>query len=213
MKPSHRPGSSSSCLVISFVCQYQLNCDSSLNYQFLVCSSLELASKSIVNGSVRMIYAIIHALFLGFGLTIGSDLYLLFDTGARERLYSVTASLEHLVVLHGSFLSDNSTIPDFEGTFTFSNETIAFQHNTDLGCHRRPDWPWYQQQFPMWTLFILVPAFSLFSSSWSLQPLRSRQLPVMVFISCAAFAANTAANRYIFNRSDIVSAIGAFVIG
>ncbi|CAE6391455.1 unnamed protein product [Rhizoctonia solani] len=53
----------------------------------------------------------------------------------------------------------------------------------------------------------------LFGSFASMQPLKSMQLPVMVFISCAAFAANKAANRYIFNRSDVVSAIGAFVVG
>ena len=35
----------------------------------------------------------------------------------------------------------------------------------------------------------------------------------MVLISCAAYTANTVANRHIFNRSDIVSAIGAFTIG
>jgi uncharacterized membrane protein YjjB (DUF3815 family) len=53
----------------------------------------------------------------------------------------------------------------------------------------------------------------LFSSSWNLQPLKSKQLIAMIFISCAAFAANQAANYYILNRSDVVSAIGAFVVG
>ena len=32
-------------------------------------------------------------------------------------------------------------------------------------------------------------------------------------IDLTSFAANTAANHYIFNRSDVVSAIGAFVVG
>lgn len=35
----------------------------------------------------------------------------------------------------------------------------------------------------------------------------------MVLISCASYTANTVANRHIFNRSDIVSAIGAFTVG
>ena len=41
----------------------------------VLCGSLELQSRSIVPGSVRMVYAIIYSLFLGFGITIGSSLY------------------------------------------------------------------------------------------------------------------------------------------
>ncbi|KIW29908.1 uncharacterized protein PV07_05693 [Cladophialophora immunda] len=38
----------------------------------VLCSALELQSKSIVSGSVRMVYAIIYSLFLGFGILIGT---------------------------------------------------------------------------------------------------------------------------------------------
>ncbi|KAF2192961.1 DUF1212-domain-containing protein [Zopfia rhizophila CBS 207.26] len=38
-------------------------------------ASLELQSKHIVAGSVRMVYAIIYSLFLGFGITIGTALF------------------------------------------------------------------------------------------------------------------------------------------
>ena len=41
----------------------------------VLCGSLELQSKNIVAGSVRMVYAIIYSFFLGFGITIGSSLY------------------------------------------------------------------------------------------------------------------------------------------
>ena len=37
--------------------------------------SLELQSRCIVAGSVRLVYAIIYSLFLGFGLTIGTAIY------------------------------------------------------------------------------------------------------------------------------------------
>jgi uncharacterized membrane protein YjjB (DUF3815 family) len=66
---------------------------------------------------------------------------------------------------------------------------------------------------PQIYLLLLVPAFSILLSMWNMQPLRSRQLPVMVLISCIGFLTNTLANHYIFDRSDVVSAIGAFVIG
>ncbi|RDW82906.1 putative PRM10 [Coleophoma crateriformis] len=48
----------------------------------VLCGSLELQSKSMVAGSVRMVYAIIYSLFLGFGITIGTALYGLFDPHA-----------------------------------------------------------------------------------------------------------------------------------
>ncbi|KZS95158.1 DUF1212-domain-containing protein [Sistotremastrum niveocremeum HHB9708] len=37
--------------------------------------SLELASKNIISGSVRMMYAVMYSLFLGFGLAIGAQIY------------------------------------------------------------------------------------------------------------------------------------------
>ncbi|KAG8952585.1 hypothetical protein FRC00_006667 [Tulasnella sp. 408] len=119
------------------------------------------------------------------------------------------------VVINGRFAASNdSAIRNFAGSFTFTNGTsLSSPPNTIDGCYRDPNWPWYLQPFPIWSLVILVPAFSIFSSASNGQPLRSRQLPVMTVISCASFAANTAANHLIFNRSDVVSAIGAFVAG
>ncbi|KAL4980794.1 hypothetical protein BDW66DRAFT_165771 [Aspergillus desertorum] len=48
----------------------------------VLCASLELQSRSIVAGSVRMVYAIIYSLFLGFGITIGTAVYGLLDPRA-----------------------------------------------------------------------------------------------------------------------------------
>lgn len=41
----------------------------------VLCGSLELQSRNIVAGSVRMVYAVIYSLFLGFGITIGTSFY------------------------------------------------------------------------------------------------------------------------------------------
>ncbi|EFQ89279.1 hypothetical protein CFE70_009516 [Pyrenophora teres f. teres 0-1] len=51
----------------------------------VLCASLELQSKHIVAGSVRMVYAIIYSLFLGFGITIGTVLYGMMDKNATSR--------------------------------------------------------------------------------------------------------------------------------
>lgn len=50
----------------------------------VLCGSLELQSKSMVAGSVRMVYAIIYSLFLGYGITIGTAIYGLMDSNATS---------------------------------------------------------------------------------------------------------------------------------
>ncbi|KJA30161.1 hypothetical protein HYPSUDRAFT_61000 [Hypholoma sublateritium FD-334 SS-4] len=183
----------------------------------ILSSSLELASKNIVCGSVKMVYALIYTLFLGFGLQIGNDLYLLFDPTMRRRLDELAAKLSTTVSLTGIWLADNGTADDvgvpLNGTWTFTHTILPKQQDIHDGCYRPARFPWYLQPFPFWTTFLIVPLFSTLSSLANLQPLKSKQLPVMVIISCCSYASNKIANHYIFNRSDVVSAIGAFTVG
>ncbi|KAK9460001.1 uncharacterized protein V1516DRAFT_713126 [Lipomyces oligophaga] len=51
----------------------------------ILCGALELQSKNIVAGSVRMFYAIIYSLFLGFGITLGAAIYGWMDHNATSR--------------------------------------------------------------------------------------------------------------------------------
>ena len=50
----------------------------------ILCGSLELQSRNIVAGSVRMIYAVIYSLFLGFGITIGTAIFGAIDKNATN---------------------------------------------------------------------------------------------------------------------------------
>ncbi|PYI11951.1 DUF1212 domain membrane protein [Aspergillus sclerotiicarbonarius CBS 121057] len=52
----------------------------------VLCSSLELQSHQIVAGSIRMVYAIIYSLFLGYGVTVGTTIYGLIDSNATSNL-------------------------------------------------------------------------------------------------------------------------------
>lgn len=174
-----------------------------------------------------MVYAIIYSLFLGFGITIGSDLFYVIDRPARHADNLAAAAVRQMVTIHGQFSQDplmNSSSPDYmasympsNGTFTFSNSTtdnVAANLNKGTVICNRPDGlPWYRQSVPPIYNLGFVPLFSFLLCLWNMQPMKSRQLPVMVFISCVGYAANTTANHYIFDRSDVVSAIGAFVIG
>ena len=162
----------------------------------------------------------VHSLFLqGFGLQIGSDLYLLFDQGARHDLAALAARMMSTASITGTFVSDNGTFANINhgepltGTFSFvSGSPFVREHIID-GCYRPPGFPWYLQPFPWWTQFIIVPIFSILSSLANLQPFWTVELVVMVVISCVSYAANKVANHFIFNRSDVVSAIGAFAVG
>ena len=62
-------------------------------------------------------------------------------------------------------------------------------------------------------MFLLVPIYSTTSSLSNLQYWRSGQILVMVFLSCCSYAANRAFAIMLPGRTDIVSAVGAFVIG
>ncbi|KAH9077334.1 hypothetical protein EDB83DRAFT_2217931 [Lactarius deliciosus] len=183
----------------------------------ILSSSLELASKNILCGSVKMVYALIYTLFLGFGLQIGSDLYLLFDVNTRHRLASLSAALTRTIVYTGNFVADNATLMGQDlpphGSFTFINGTEPSLEHMYEGCYRPPEFQWYLQPFPFWSQFINVPLFAMLLSLTNLQPWREFDMVVMVVISCISYVANKAANHFIFNRSDVVSAIGAFAVG
>ncbi|KAL6235060.1 hypothetical protein BDW75DRAFT_149817 [Aspergillus navahoensis] len=50
----------------------------------VLCASLELQSHQMIAGSIRMIYAIIYSLFLGYGVTVGTTIYGLMDSNASS---------------------------------------------------------------------------------------------------------------------------------
>ncbi|KAB8215691.1 hypothetical protein BDV33DRAFT_8952 [Aspergillus novoparasiticus] len=50
----------------------------------VLCSSLELQSHQMIAGSIRMVYAIIYSLFLGYGITVGTTIYGLLDGAANS---------------------------------------------------------------------------------------------------------------------------------
>ncbi|EAW12333.1 threonine/serine exporter family protein [Aspergillus clavatus NRRL 1] len=50
----------------------------------VLCSSLELQSHQMIAGSIRMVFAIIYSLFLGYGITVGTTIYGLLDPNATS---------------------------------------------------------------------------------------------------------------------------------
>lgn len=74
------------------------------------CAALELQSRSIVSGSVRLIWAIIYALFLGMGISVGAEFWTLFSGKAVS--VSVDGSCE---MSHSNSRWYRKTIPLWSG--------------------------------------------------------------------------------------------------
>jgi uncharacterized membrane protein YjjP (DUF1212 family) len=70
----------------------------------VLCASLELQSRSIVAGSVRMVYAIIYSLFLGFGITIGTAVYGLLDSDASTEYTCPPSPIRNEYLQHFPFV-------------------------------------------------------------------------------------------------------------
>lgn len=193
-------------------------------YAFSVLSSLDLANKHFITGSVKLVYTIIYTLFLAFCLTFGSDTFVIIQNILSRSAYTTNPLADTITTVTGSFhvfAANNSgpvafasavdNLTDWSGQFTF----VDSQHMawTSTGCPRLPYTPWYASSVPRWTYFILVPMFSFFISLHNLQPLRSKEFVVMIVISIFSYSANYLATNYILLRSEIVTCIGAFIIG
>jgi len=190
------------------------------DFFLLVQGSLELASKNYVTGSTKMVFAIIYSLILGFSLTMGSDLAFLLLPSFRAQRDAMSADLASFVGLVGNFNPTNATSPigPLNGTFALQqtvlpDQPIAKYHYIMDGCYRDPSWSWILQPVPWECHFLLVPLFVLCLACLSGQGIRGWRIWIMVLIGCCSFAANKVGNIYIYDRGDVVSAIGATVVG
>ncbi|KAI0161337.1 DUF1212-domain-containing protein [Xylariaceae sp. FL1272] len=61
---------------------------------FVLSAALELQSRALVPGSIRLVYAIIYSLFLGFGITVGITLYGLIDPYATSDTECINPMLD-----------------------------------------------------------------------------------------------------------------------
>ncbi|KAH9815216.1 hypothetical protein DFH28DRAFT_1221304 [Melampsora americana] len=184
--------------------------------------ALELASKNMINGSVKLVYAVIYSLFLGFGTVIGSDMFLLLVPSERSDLNQVVANTQGRLTVTGIFTSAFSSLAgDIIGSFTVANTTmvgaatsVSSLEKGSITCFRRPEDPWWTQSalFTPYILFGIVPAFAFLQSVANGQPLKDRQIIAQVVISSCGFLANYSANKFIFAGTDVVSFAGSFAV-
>lgn len=152
----------------------------------VLCAALELQSKSIVSGSVRMVYAIIYSLFLGFGILIGSvimGMYCCFqELDCERRVLTQTTGL------------------------------IYPAAQSEVTCNIPPWWDASDLGYKLiFVRFIWVPIFAACLAI--INQAKWRQIPAMVLIAIGGYQANFWISTRISKNIQVANAIGAFVIG
>lgn len=181
---------------------------------YVLTGSLEIGSKSMINGSAHLVFSLVYAIFLTFALQMGSDSYLFFDPEHRAFLHTISGKIEQVIELTGIFAAPHGTsrgLPEY-GTFIFTNRIDPAELiDWNNGCYRPAEFPWWAQPFPQWALFLTVPMFVTVLALANGQPWKHRDFIAMILIGCITFATNLIADYLIFERTDIVAFIGAFM--
>lgn len=151
-----------------------------------------------MTGSLKLIWAIFQALFIGFVQTLGSDFWFRLDSSARasrlEMVEDVTRTIYTEGTLIGNWTSTITTNPiALSISHTLDSKAVYDQYNyTGVGCYRAKDWPWYLQSLPWrWTL-PLVPTFIILLAFWNLQSIQRlkdiKHTFLMIFFGCVSYA-------------------------
>jgi uncharacterized membrane protein YjjB (DUF3815 family) len=131
---------------------------------FIVLSgSLELQSKNLIAGSVRLVYAIIYSLFLGFGLSIGSSFWLLFSGSPTSQLTTYGCSSD---VVHPPGIWWRQTVPLYYALLTVPGFSISLSLRNQVKVNRK--------EFPVMVL-IACAGWACNHFSATAQALKGRQ--------------------------------------
>ena len=169
---------------------------------------MELSNKTMMTGSLKLIWAIFQALFIGFVQTLGSDVWLRIDWTARAQRQNMMNAITQTVYSEGILSANWTTAIDPRPIMLSVSHTLDL--NTDypkynfvgVGCYRGPDWPWYIQGLDWkWTI-PLVPLFAFLLTVWNLQAMRravdAKHVFIMVLFGCASYAGELCPNRFFF---------------
>lgn len=152
----------------------------------------------MMTGSLKLIWAIFQALFIGFVQTLGSDFWLRLDSAAQAQrltmIEDITRSIYSEGVLTANWTSGLIGHPiALSVSHTLETNTAYPDYNyIGVGCYRGPDWAWYLQGLDWrWTL-PLVPTFAFLLALWNLQSMHAwrdgKHIAIMVLFGCASYA-------------------------
>lgn len=170
-----------------------------------VSAALELSNKTMLTGSLKLVWAIFQALFIGFVQTLGSDLWLRLDRRARAQRLAMMEDITHTIYSEG-LLTANWTTRDTSNPISLSfvhtlePNTAYDQYNyIGVGCYRGAHWPWYLRGLKsIWTI-PFVPIFALLLALWNLQAFKSKKdvknILIMVTFGCVSFAGESLGSK------------------
>lgn len=100
----------------------------------VLCGALELANRSVVSGSVRLVYSLLYTLLLGFGLSAGSEVYQKMSGSGIQ--------------VSGMAVKGQSACAESTPKLTSLDPS---QGGTDFTCSAlRLNAPWYRATIPQW---------------------------------------------------------------
>jgi hypothetical protein len=152
----------------------------------------------MLTGSLKLVWAIFQALFIGFVQTLGSDLWLRLDTRARAQRLTMIEDITQSIYSEG-LLTANWTAGNITNRIALSfvhtldpNTAYAQYNYVGVGCYRGAHWPWYLQGLKwIWTI-PLIPTFAFLLALWNLQALKSKKdlknIIIMMLFGCVSFA-------------------------
>jgi uncharacterized membrane protein YjjP (DUF1212 family) len=179
-------------------------------------ASLEVASGSMISGSMKIVWAFTFSLVIGFCLQGGSSIYLWFDPKHKDYIHSIAASVVPEAEIMGMYkvIGTNWILPA-EGEFNFMPESTAGEE-VDLwigGCYRPTGLPWYNQPLSKPHLAWLVPTFALVLTLSAGQPWRRVDTLGMIGIAIAASTVNWFSDEFIFGRGHVFAFMSAALCG
>lgn len=156
--------------------------------------ALELQSKSLVSGSVRLVYAIIYSVMLGIGIKFGTT-----------PLSAVRYNQMH--------------DPNYQGQkANFDPLHCRGQGDSDNNFKPRH---WYTTKASPWFAFLTVLGYSVMLSLRNQAKVTRKEFPVMVLIACGGWlVANYSQlmdkgdiSPVLTNQISLVAAMGSFTVG
>ncbi|KAI9436777.1 hypothetical protein BJY52DRAFT_1385866 [Lactarius psammicola] len=172
----------------------------------ILISALELTSRNILCGSVRLIYAIIYTFFLGFGLTIGSDISILFVNHKHydsRRHQEWSSGRRHA----GTFTAHKRRIPRpslvSQGLLDLSMPRIATSLEVGLTQHFDTTLILARRMLPRPGLAMVPPAV----------PLVDDVLPGAPVLDLLLSLKSAASTWFLADKGALAPAAGALVIG